>query len=148
MRQDFSHTAYKRTGMIINYHYLMSFYFSYTLKWLHYEWQNTVAMQYGSEFWHCAHSRVVSSTGDEQNGQGDVFSSSSVFCGLRTMASIFFLYLSSIWPRVSGRISMAAKLNDEFLSPDRWHSMTVEVKMGTMSEMSCIPIITKIFSSC
>lgn len=100
-------------------------------------WQelSTVAMQYGREFWHCAHSRLVSSIGVEQNGQGDLFSSSSVFCGLRTMASIFFLYLSSIWPRVSGRISMAAKVNEEFLSPARWHSMTVEVKMGTMSEM-------------
>ena len=95
----------------------------------------TVAMQYGREFWHWAHSRLVSSIAVEQKGQGDLFSSSSLFCGLRTMASIFFLYLSSIWPRVSGRISIAAKLNEEFLSPARWHSITVEVKMGTMSEI-------------
>lgn len=94
----------------------------------------TVAIQYGSEFWHCPHSNDVSSTGVEQNGQGELGSSSSVFCGLRTIASIFFLYFSSIRVRVSGRINMAAKLKEEFLSPERWHSMTVDVKIGTVSE--------------
>lgn len=28
---------------------------------------------------------------------------------------------------------MAAKLNEEFFRPDLWHSMTVDVKIGTMS---------------
>ena len=28
---------------------------------------------------------------------------------------------------------MAAKLNAEFLRPERWHSITVEVRMGTTS---------------
>lgn len=93
----------------------------------------TVAMQYGSVFWHCPHSSTVSSTGLEQYGHGELGSSSSERWGLRTMASIFFLYFSSICPRVSGRISMAAKLNEEFFRPDLWHSMTVDVKIGTMS---------------
>jgi len=28
---------------------------------------------------------------------------------------------------------MAAKLKEDPFNPDRWHSITVEVKMGTMS---------------
>lgn len=51
----------------------------------------------------------------------------------RTIASIFFLYFGSISFRYSGLISMAAKLNDEFFSPARWHSMTADVRMGTTS---------------
>ena len=35
--------------------------------------------------------------------------------------------------RYSGLMSMAAKLKEDPLSPDRWHSITVEVRMGTMS---------------
>ncbi len=51
----------------------------------------------------------------------------------RTMASIFFLYLRSILLRYSGLISIEAKLKAEFLSPARWHSITADVRMGTMS---------------
>lgn len=50
-----------------------------------------------------------------------------------TIASIFFLYLASILLRYSGLISIAAKLNAEFFRPARWHSITVEVRIGTMS---------------
>lgn len=49
------------------------------------------------------------------------------------MASIFFLYLASILLRYSGLMSMAAKLKAEFFRPALWHSITVEVRMGTMS---------------
>lgn len=52
-----------------------------------------------------------------------------------TIASIFFLYLASILLRYSGLISMAAKLKAEFFRPALWHSITVEVRMGTMSAM-------------
>lgn len=51
----------------------------------------------------------------------------------RTKASIFFLYLRSIWFRYSGLISMAAKPKAEFFSPARWHSITADVRMGTTS---------------
>ena len=49
------------------------------------------------------------------------------------MASSFLRYLASILLRYSGLISMAAKLNAEFFRPARWHSMTADVRMGTMS---------------
>lgn len=52
-----------------------------------------------------------------------------------TIASIFFLYLASILLRYSGLISMAAKLKAEFFRPALWHSITVDVRMGTMSAM-------------
>lgn len=51
-----------------------------------------------------------------------------------TICSIFFLYLASIWFLYSGRSNMAAKLKEEFFSPARWHSITVDVNIGTMSE--------------
>lgn len=57
----------------------------------------------------------------------------------RTIASIFFLYFGSISFRYSGLISMAAKLNDEFFSPARWHSMTADVRMGTTSTHTWTP---------
>lgn len=50
-----------------------------------------------------------------------------------TIASIFFLYLRSILLRYSGLINIAAKLKAEFFSPALWHSITAEVKSGTMS---------------
>ena len=50
-----------------------------------------------------------------------------------TIISIFFLYLTSILGRYSGRINMAAKLKEECFKPARWHSITVEVNIGTMS---------------
>ncbi len=53
----------------------------------------------------------------------------------RTMPSIFFLYLRSILSLYSGLINMAAKPNDELRSPDRWHSITVDVSIGTTSAM-------------
>ena len=52
-----------------------------------------------------------------------------------TIPSIFFLYLRSILSLYSGRISIAAKPNDELRKPDLWHSITVEVRIGTTSEM-------------
>ena len=51
----------------------------------------------------------------------------------RTIASIFFLYLASILWRYSGLINIAAKLKAEFFRPALWHSITVDVRMGTMS---------------
>lgn len=56
-----------------------------------------------------------------------------LFVTHRTMASIFFLYLGLMLLRYSGLINMAAKLKAEFLSPARLHSMTADVRMGTMS---------------
>lgn len=50
-----------------------------------------------------------------------------------TIASIFFLYLASILLRYSGLISIAAKLKAEFFRPALWHSITVDVRIGTMS---------------
>lgn len=50
-----------------------------------------------------------------------------------TICSIFFFHLESMLCRYSGLMSMAAKLKEDPLSPDRWHSITVEVRMGTMS---------------
>lgn len=50
-----------------------------------------------------------------------------------TTVSIFFLYLGSILHRYSGLINIAAKLKAEFFNPARWHSITAEVKIGTMS---------------
>lgn len=52
-----------------------------------------------------------------------------------TMASSFFLYLGSILLRYSGLISMAATLKAEFFSPARWHSITADVRIGTMSKI-------------
>ena len=50
---------------------------------------------------------------------------------LRTIASIFRFKLGSMTLRCSGRISMTAYSYADVLSPARWHSMTVEVRMGT-----------------
>lgn len=36
---------------------------------------------------------------------------------------------------------MAAKLKEDPFNPDRWHSITVEVKMGTMSTEKMVPSI-------
>ena len=48
------------------------------------------------------------------------------------IASIFFRYFSSISFLYSGLIRVAAWVKAEFLRPDLWHSITVEVRMGTM----------------
>lgn len=50
-----------------------------------------------------------------------------------TIASIFFLYFTSILLRYSGLMSIAAKLNAEFFRPARWHLITVDVRIGTIS---------------
>lgn len=49
------------------------------------------------------------------------------------MLSNFFFHLASILGRYSGLISIAAYVNAESLSPDLWHSMTVDVNIGTIS---------------
>lgn len=49
------------------------------------------------------------------------------------MASIFLLYLASILLRYSGLISIAAKLKAECFRPALLHSITVYVRIGTMS---------------
>ena len=53
-----------------------------------------------------------------QNGQRVSFSGSSVRWGFLTMASIFFLYFSSISLLCSGRINIAAYVKAEFFKPD------------------------------
>lgn len=55
--------------------------------------------------------------------------------GFLTIASIFLLYLASTCPRYSGRISIAAKLKAALFKPALWHSITVEVNIGTMSRI-------------
>lgn len=50
-----------------------------------------------------------------------------------TICSIFFFHLGSIRCRYSGLISIAAKVNADTLRPARWHSITVDVRMGTTS---------------
>ena len=50
-----------------------------------------------------------------------------------TTCYTFFFHLVSICCRYSWRINMTAKLNKEFFRPDCWHSIMVEVRMGTMS---------------
>merc|ERR1719409_2708313 len=44
---------------------------------------------------------------------------------------IFFLYCSAMELRYSGLISVLANWNEAPLKPARWHSITVEVRMGT-----------------
>ena len=51
-----------------------------------------------------------------------------------TTLSILVLYFTSILSRYSGLSNMAAKLNAEFFRPERWHSITVDVKIGTISK--------------
>ena len=63
-------------------------------------------------------------------------------CSYLTICSIFFFHLGSIFWRYSGRISMAAKLKEDPFNPDQWHSITVEVKMGTMSTEKMVPSIS------
>lgn len=65
----------------------------------------------------------------------------------RTIASIFLLYFVSIWLRYSGRINITANVNADFCRPARWHSMTVDVKIGTTSN-KCITIISVNFFFC
>lgn len=55
------------------------------------------------------------------------------FGAFRTIASIFFAYFWSIWLRFSDRISIDAYEKAAFWNPTRWHSITVEVNIGTVS---------------
>jgi len=50
-----------------------------------------------------------------------------------TICSIFFLYLASMSCLYSGLMSIVAKLYAEACSPALWHSITVDVRIGTMS---------------
>ena len=50
-----------------------------------------------------------------------------------TICSIFFLHLTSICWRYSGLMSIAAKPNADPFSPALWHSITVDVSIGTTS---------------
>lgn len=98
----------------------------------------TVAIQNGIVFLHL--SQVISVSGSLllQYGQGVRGSSSIswslVLGGFLTIASIFLLYFASTCILYSGRISIAAKLNAACFSPARWHSITVDVKIGTISK--------------
>ena len=74
-----------------------------------------------------------------------MYSSSSSFSftrgGLRTIASIFLPYLASICDLYSGRMSIAAKLKAALRNPARWHSITVEVRIGTTSATGLVIFI-------
>ena len=61
---------------------------------------------------------TLSVTSFGQNGQRVSFSGSSVRWGFLTIASIFFLYFSSISLLCSGRINIAAYVKAEFFKPD------------------------------
>mmetsp|Transcript_200 Transcript_200/g.593 ORF Transcript_200/g.593 Transcript_200/m.593 type:complete len:207 (-) Transcript_200:947-1567(-) len=92
-----------------------------------------VATQYGIVLRVDGHSSTVSATrASGSKGEGVAGSSrSSRSPGLRTIASILRLYASPICERYSGRISVVACSKAAARSPERWHSMTVEVIMGT-----------------
>ena len=67
-----------------------------------------------------------------QYGHLVLLSASSVLWGFLMMASIFFRYFSSMSFLYSGLMRVAAWVKAEFFRPDLWHSMTVEVRMGTI----------------
>jgi len=89
-------------------------------------------------FLHLSQVTSVSGTLLLQYGHGvrssSSFSMSFVLGGFLTIASIFLMYFASTCPRYSGRISIAAKLKAAFFKPALWHSITVEVNIGTISE--------------
>lgn len=95
-------------------------------------------MQKGIVFLHLSQVTSVSGTLLLQYGHGvrgsSSFSISFALGGFLTIASIFLLYFASTCPRYSGRISIAAKLKAAFFKLALWHSITVEVNIGTISE--------------
>lgn len=105
------------------------------------------AMQNGMEFLHPVQMSSVSSNGKSQNGHGvssPIYSSSSFRvpfiplppspADLRMSVSILRRILGSICSRYSLLMSCVAKSNALFRKPARWHSITVEVKIATVSE--------------
>lgn len=89
-------------------------------------------------FLHLSQVTSVSGTLLLQYGHGvrgsSSFSISFILGAFLTIASIFLLYFISICPRYSGRINIAAKLKAAFFKPALWHSITVEVNIGTISK--------------
>ena len=98
---------------------------------------STVAIQIGNVVLHCPQTICMLGSGVSQTGHGlDSCSPSSSICprgAFLTMDSIFLMYLLSIWLRCSERINMTAYSKADFRSPVLWHSMTVEVRIGTTS---------------
>lgn len=107
------------------------------------EWEEegvlTVAMQIGKLVLHWWHESSIIWRLHSQIGHSWASSwyESSVslipFGAFRTIASILFAYFWSIWLRYSDRINIEAYENAAFWNPTRWHSITVEVSMGTVS---------------
>ena len=89
------------------------------------------------------HSNCVNGIISLLTGHNDMSSGASSPCcdRRRTIASIFRFKLGSIALRCSGRINMTAYSYADALSPARWHSMTVDVKICTWwsgnFEMDC-----------
>mmetsp|Transcript_36982 Transcript_36982/g.82212 ORF Transcript_36982/g.82212 Transcript_36982/m.82212 type:complete len:214 (-) Transcript_36982:3803-4444(-) len=92
-----------------------------------------VEMSKGMMFWQLMHCSSVSGPGMLQKGHSSSASSASSasLSGLRTMSSIFFLYFIATWFLYSGLINIEAYSKAVFLRPARWHSITVDVRMGT-----------------
>jgi hypothetical protein len=57
------------------------------------------------------------------------------FHAYRTINSILRLNFGSIWFRYSGRTKVEAYSNADRFIPDRWHSITVDVRMATESKI-------------
>lgn len=85
---------------------------------------------------------------DEHLGHGEVSPSVSSSISLipfgarLTIVSTFLTYFGSICDRCSGLINWTAYSKADFLRPARWHSITAEVSIGTMSNVTKMEDIT------
>lgn len=121
---------------------------SYYYLWTDYTCRSfyTVATHMGNVVLHWKHDNSIIGSSKSHSGHFCVsswYSSSASLIprgAFRTIASIFFAYFGSIWLRYSERINIDAYENAAFWKPTRWHSITVDVNIGTISVKTKIRI--------